>query len=301
MSNLLKQLSDKVWVIQGRTNTGIIKLSEDLCLIIDPGQDKESAKTVLESLSVLNLELAGVFITHAHADHYGGAQFLKSNLKVEYFASEFESSLIEQPLLEPIFLFGGAEPIPELTHKFILAKPLTISQRLQEGVWEFKGVKFGVINLAGHSTGQIGLAYENLLFGGDALTLRKYIEKYKFPFFSDIQKSYMTFDNILKSNYDLFVPGHGEVLDEENYRREALYNLEYLQKLIQVVKQCLSEGPLTEAELLRNVAVSLETPLVTVVQFVLNRTIVLAILKYLQVINEVCSYFEDNRWLWRLQ
>jgi hypothetical protein len=85
------------------------------------------------------------------------------------------------------------------------------------------------------------------------------------------------------------------------YRNEAHYNQEYLNKLIQLVKKCLYQGPLYEEELLRQVAISLETPLVTVIQFVLNRTIVLAILKYLQILNEVISYFEDSRWLWKLR
>jgi glyoxylase-like metal-dependent hydrolase (beta-lactamase superfamily II) len=200
--------------------------------------------------------------------------------------------------LEPIFLYGGAEPVPELTHKFILAKPVKITERLKAGEWEFNGVKFQITGLPGHSTGQIGLVYDNIIFGGDALTLKKFIDKYKFPFYSDIQKSLATFDFILQSDYRFFIPGHGDILEGPNYRSEALYNREYLQKLIQIVKDCLSKAPVSEADLLRQVAISLETPLVTVVQFVLDRTIILAILKYLQVQNEVVSYFEDSRWLW---
>jgi Zn-dependent hydrolases, including glyoxylases len=303
MTDILKPLTDRAWVIQGRTNTGIIKLSEggNRCLVIDPGQDRESAKWVMQSLNILNLEISGVLLTHAHADHFGAATFLKSKLPVRYFASGFESSLIEQPLLEPIFLFGGAEPIHELTHKFVLARPLKISERLSEGNWEFEGTKFQIIGLPGHSTGQIGLGYESFIFGGDALTLHKFIDKYKFPFYSDIQKSFTTFELIAKSDCGLFVPGHGDILDSLRYRQEALYNREYLQKLILLVKQCLSKAPLDEANLLREVAISLETPLVTAVQFVLDRTIILAILKHLQGLNEVVSYFEDNRWLWMLQ
>jgi hypothetical protein len=53
MTDLLKQLSEKVWVIQGRTNTGIIKLNEGQCLVVDPGQDRESAKTVYFKIKLL--------------------------------------------------------------------------------------------------------------------------------------------------------------------------------------------------------------------------------------------------------
>jgi glyoxylase-like metal-dependent hydrolase (beta-lactamase superfamily II) len=104
MTDILKPLSERVWVIQGHTNTGIIQLNENRCLIVDPGQDREHAKLIMESVNILNLEISAIFITHAHADHFGGTSFLKSKFPLRYFASEFESSLIEQPLLEPIFL-----------------------------------------------------------------------------------------------------------------------------------------------------------------------------------------------------
>jgi glyoxylase-like metal-dependent hydrolase (beta-lactamase superfamily II) len=172
---------------------------------------------------------------------------------------------------------------------------------LKEGAWECDGVKFKVLSLPGHATGQIGLVYEDLIFGGDALTLKKFIDKYKFPFYSDVQKSLTTFDLISKADYRLFIPGHGDILDTLGYRQEALYNGEYLQGLIKLVKNCLAKEPLTEADLLRQVAITLETPLVTVVQFVLDRTIILAVLKYLQALNEAVSYFDDNRWLWTLR
>ncbi len=299
MNDHVKQISKKVWVVQGRTNTGVIQLDGRFCLVIDPGQDRESAKLVSRTLEELKLELAGVLITHSHADHYGGTNFLKSNISISYFASEFESSLIEQPLLEPIFLFGGAEPIRELTYKFILAKPVKISTRLQAGEWEYRGVKLNIISLAGHSSGQIGLEYENILFAGDSLTLSKYIEKYKFPFYSDIQKTFDTFDWLENTNYSLLVPGHGEIMNNREYRNETCFNRNYLHRFIDIIKKILNEGPLTDEELLRQVAIYLETPIVTVIQFVLNRTLILAILKYLSQKEEIISYFDDNRWVWK--
>lgn len=300
MEDLLHQLSDRVWVIQAATNTGIIKLNEGECLAVDPGGDKDNAKYLLKTLERLGLELAGVLITHAHADHYGACAYLKQNTRSQFFASPFESSLIEQPLLEPIFLYGGAEPIKELTHKFILAKPVAISGRLEAGDWEYRGNTFKIINLPGHSTGQIGLVCDDLLFSGDALMLSNYIRKYKFPFYSNITAALQSLNLILNSDNRMIIPGHGPLLGPDDYRREVVFAIQNLNELIGNVLTELKSGPLTVEGLLRQMARKLETPMVTPIQYVLDRTLILALINYLYSNNQVEYFFQDSLWFWKI-
>lgn len=300
LEDLLKQISDRIWIIQAATNTGIIKLNDEECFLIDPGGDRDNAKYALKTLERLSLKPAGVLVTHAHADHYGACAHLQKSIDgLEFFASPFESSLIEQPLLEPIFLYGGAEPIKELTHKFILAKPVTISVRLAAGNWEYRGNNFQIINLPGHSTGQIGLIVDGLLFSGDALMLSDYIRKFKFPFYSNIAAAFQSLNSIINSDYPLIIPGHGPVLEPEAYRREAEFAVTNLKEMIEIAYSQLKVGPLTMELLLQQMAQRLETPLVTPIQYVLNRTLVLAIVNYLSANNRIEHYFEDSLWYWR--
>lgn len=301
MENLLHQLSDRVWVIQVATNTGIIKLNDRECLAVDPGGDKDNAKYLLKTLDRLGLELAGVLITHAHADHYGACAYLKKNTGSQFFASPFESSLIEQPLLEPIFLYGGAEPIKELTHKFLLAKPVTVTARLAAGDWEYRGNTFQIIDLPGHSTGQIGLLCDDLLFSGDALMLSDYIRKFKFPFYSNMTTALRTLNLISNSNYRMLIPGHGPLLDPEAYRRESVFAIRNLNELVEIARAELESEPLTVEQLLQRMARKLETPMVTPIQYVLDRTLVLAIINYLYANERVEHFFEDSLWFWKLK
>ncbi len=301
MEDLLHQLSDRVWVIRAATNTGIIKLNDRECLAVDPGGDKDNAKYLLKTLERLGLELAGALITHAHADHYGACAYLKNANGIEFFASPFESSLIEQPLLEPIFLSGGAEPIKELTHKFVLAKPVTIANRLTAGDWEYRGDIFQIINLPGHSTGQIGLACDGLLFSGDALMLSDYIRKFKFPFYANIATALQTLYLILNSGYRMIIPGHGPFLEPDAYRRESEFAINNLNELIEITLAELRSGPLTVEGLLQRMAVKLETPMMTPIQYVLDRTLVLAIINYLYANNLVEHFFQDSLWLWKIK
>ena len=300
MKDLLHQVADRVWVVQAATNTGIIKLNDRECLAVDPGGDKDKAKYLLRILGHLGLELAGVMITHAHADHYGACAYLKKNTGSEFFASPFESSLIEQPLLEPIFLYGGAEPIKELTHKFILAKPVTISDRLAVGDWEYRGNTFKIIGLPGHSTGQIGLVYDDLLFSGDALMLSDYIQKFKFPFYSNITTASQTLNFILNSSYRMIIPGHGRLLEPDAYQRESNFAIQNLNVLIETALGELKAGPLTVEGLLCQMSFKLKTPMVTPIQYVLDRTLVLAIINYLYTQNRVEYFFQDSLWFWKI-
>ncbi len=301
MEELLKQLNNKVWVIQAATNTGIIKLNNEECLIIDPGGDKDNAKYVLKTLERLGLRPVGVFITHAHADHYGACAYLYKNItRIEFFAAPFESSLIEQPLLEPIFLYGGAEPIKELTHKFILAKPVSISKRLVAGSWEYRGNIFQIIDLPGHSSGQLGLIVEGLFFTGDALMLSEYIRKFKFPFYSNVASGFQTLNLILDSGCRMVIPGHGPVLEPESYRREAEFAINNLNELVEIVFSILKPEPLTMESLLKQLALRLNTPLITPIQYVLDRTLVLALINHLYINNRVEHFFKDSLWFWKV-
>lgn len=299
LEDLLKQISDRVWVIQAATNTGIIRLNDRECLLIDPGGDKEKGKYILKTLERLGLELAGIFVTHAHADHFGACAYLEKMTGAEFFSSPFESSLIEQPLLEPIFLYGGAEPIKELTHKFVLAKPVTISERLTEGEWEYRGGAFHIINLPGHSTGQIGLVCEDLFFAGDAIMHSDYIRKFKFPFYSNVADALQTLSLILNSNCRLVIPGHGPVLKPDAFRSEARFAMNNLNELVEMALAELNPEPLTIEKLLQRLSLKLEIPLVTPIQYVLDRTLVLALVNHLYKNNRVEHFFKDSLWFWK--
>lgn len=295
----LQQLREDVWVMQGRTNTGIVKINEEHCLLIDPGQDKENVKQVMTHLANLHLKPSTVLITHAHADHFGAGYYFPAKQEISFYASAFESSLIEQPLLEPIFLFGGAEPIAELKFKFILAKPVPITQRLTAGEWSLQGKNFRIIDLPGHSPGQIGLWYAGLFFTGDAITLKSYIDKFKFPFYTDIEKAISTLKMITNTEVDLLIPGHGSLMDREKIDQEVGFNIQYLQEFVGCIARIVSQNPATEESIIKAVADELDLPMTTVIQFTLNRTLVLAALKYLQDSEKVISYIENNQWLWK--
>ena len=60
--------------------------------------------------------------THSNADHDGGNTLLQNRLGCAVYATPMEKAVVEHPILEPSFLYGGY-PFKKLRKKFLMDKP----------------------------------------------------------------------------------------------------------------------------------------------------------------------------------
>ena len=163
----LVQLEDNVWVIQGGANIGVIA-HEGRCLIIDSGMDKDVGRDILKQVQKLGLTPSALVVTHAHADHFGGAHYLVRQTGLKVYATRVEASVMAGPMLEPLYLFSGAQPPRELQHKFLLAKPCLTDVVLSGTEQSIAEIPVQLVSLPGHSLEQIGLIYGGTLFAGSS-------------------------------------------------------------------------------------------------------------------------------------
>jgi glyoxylase-like metal-dependent hydrolase (beta-lactamase superfamily II) len=119
------ELVSGIFHLQGGSNVGLV-VRDGKGLLIDAGLDEDTARRALRAAGEAGVTLVAVFLTHAHADHFGGAHFLQRRLGVPLYAPPLEAALMENPIIEPLYLFGGAAPIGELRSKFTLAQPCKI-------------------------------------------------------------------------------------------------------------------------------------------------------------------------------
>jgi hydroxyacylglutathione hydrolase len=106
-------------------------------VVVDPGD----AQPVIETLNILNLELAAILITHHHSDHIDGVAKLLEYKRVLVYAPQYETFNFKHTQL----LDGDEINLPEIHQRFRI-------------MW-----------LPGHTLGHIAYVNDENLFCGDTL------------------------------------------------------------------------------------------------------------------------------------
>ena len=292
------ELIPGVFHLQGGSNMGLA-VREGSGLLIDAGLDKDSGRRALRAADELGVALEGVLLTHAHADHFGGADFLQRRLEVPLYAPKLEAAMMENPMVEPLYLFGGAAPIGELRAKFTLARPCRIDHRVEPGPLEIGPFQVEVVSLPGHAPNQVGVGVGDVLFCADAVFPADTLRKHKVTFCTDLDETVATLKRLPDLDYGWFAPGHGPAYRAgDEIARACAANRQRLEEVRAQVFAALEEPQETPA-LVRQVADDLGLHMTTATAYFLTRTTVLAALSSLERAGEVTAVMRDNRLLWQ--
>lgn len=298
----LTQLHNQTWVIQGGANIGVIA-HEDRCLIIDSGMDKDAGRAILNQVNKLGLTPTALLVTHAHADHFGGAHYLVRQTGLKVYATRVEAAVMSGPILEPLYLFSGAQPPRELQHKFLLAKPCLVDTILAGNEQMVDHIPLQVVSLPGHSIEQVGVAFGNTLFIGDAFLTPEILDKHRIPFYTDIQTGLTTLTTLKTqiASFKHIVAGHGEIYTSLERANGAIqYTVERLEGILDNVRTGLADGearPMTD--LLRTVADAQGVNIETLSQYVLCNTTVQSAVSTLYMRGEINPLFQNNFLAWQ--
>jgi glyoxylase-like metal-dependent hydrolase (beta-lactamase superfamily II) len=270
--------------------------------LIDAGLDKDAARRALRAAGELGVTLEAVFITHAHADHFGGAYLLQRRTQATFYAPMLEAAMMENPIIEPLYLFGGAAPIGELRKKFTLARPCRIDHvvsaddaaRLEIGPFQVD-----VVPLPGHAPGQVGVGVGEVLFCADALFPLDILHKHKITFCVDLDETLVTLKRLQELPYDHFAPGHGPAYTAGDEIAEVCAaNCLRLEEIRERVYRALEE-PQRTPDLVRQVSDHLELYLQTATAYYLTRTTILAALSSLEREGKAATMVKENQLWWQ--
>ena len=240
------EITDKTGYLRGAVNIGVIKDGEK-AILVDTGIDKGAAKDIIKALDKLDLIVEAIICTHHHADHVGGNAYIQNRTEVTTYASAIESGLIENPILEPTYLFSGATPPQQLRNKFVLAKPSKVDKVVGEGKIAFDEVTVKIVKLPGHSPNQIGVAVDGVLYCADTVFSMKVVEKYKLPFVQHVKRLKETLEKLGTSQYDYYVPSHAR--PREDIKELAEQNMEAILSIETRLLSILDEPKTTEQAL----------------------------------------------------
>lgn len=298
----LTQLNEQTWVIQGGANIGVLA-HEGRCLIIDSGMDKDAGRDILNQVKKLGLTPTALLVTHAHADHFGGAHYLVRQTGLKVYATRVEASVMAGPILEPLYLFSGAQPPRELQHKFLLGKPCLVDTILSGNETSIDTLPVQVLSLPGHSTEQVGVAFGETLFVGDAFLTPEILDKHRIPFYTDVQVGLTTLATLKErtSTFTYMVAGHGEIYTAAEQSNSAIdYTAQRLESILDNVRNALANGsPRTQAAVFSEVAYAQEVTIQAMSQYVLCQTTVQSALSTLYTWGEIAPVFQDNMLLWK--
>ncbi|WP_164668615.1 MBL fold metallo-hydrolase [Virgibacillus doumboii] len=178
------------------TNCYIIHNSNE-AIIVDPGGEPEK---VISYLDDEGLKPNAILLTHAHFDHIGGVDKLRTHFAVDVYIHEKEDEWLNDPALNGSLLFIGSEIATKNAEHYLVP-----------GTVKLHTISFEVIHTPGHSPGSVSFIFhdEAFVIGGDVLFNRG-IGRTDLPG-GDIKELESSIRNGLYTLSDHFTvfPGHG--------------------------------------------------------------------------------------------
>ena len=263
-------------------------------VIIDTGGDKDAGRRVKKACEALAVTPVAIVNTHAHADHYGGNDFLVRNFGLPVYAPPFEASIIENPYLEPVYLFNGAKPPKELMSKWLMAKPVKVTQLLEPGTLSLAGLKLSVHDTSGHAHTHYAVQVDDILIAADAVFGTSVLDKYPLPFGQDIGAQRESAARVADLGARVVLPGHGDPAEDVGALVQA--NLAAFDRATDTIEAaCTGLG--TEA-VLKTAADVLGLKMHDLPRYYLNLCVVSAYLSYLRETGRVELTVQNNQVGW---
>lgn len=204
---MLTHLAGDTYVLTGPVNIGLYIHADGSGTAVDTGLDDGSGRRLLKALREKGITLAHIINTHSHADHCGGNAFVQKRTSASIYATPIEAAIIENPYLEPFYLYGG-DPMSGLQTKHLMAKASRVDKKIKEV--PSKLGPLSIIPLPGHAPGQIGvLTPDNVLFCADAFFPSHTLDKYYLPYYAQVAPALTTLDKLMDFGADIYVPSHG--------------------------------------------------------------------------------------------
>ncbi|UOQ92858.1 MBL fold metallo-hydrolase [Halobacillus shinanisalinarum] len=291
-----EQINAHCYYYNSAVNIGYVHDGET-GLMIDTGIDPSSVKKMLKELKKRELPLTHLFITHAHADHYGGAAYIQEQFNLKTITPVFEEAILQNPLLEPLYLFGGNDPLPELQNKFLQGPKMHVDQAVTEGTLQIGSLHVETYLLPGHSYHQLALLTKGVLFAADSYFSESQLRNHKIPYVTDTDATLKSLDRLLNIPCDGALPGHG--LYEENFKDTVKANIHYHNELLQWMEAYLQNYPegVSHEQMVSAMCSYYSVNVQQFSQWLLFKTAVTAYLVALKKQDRVNDKIDEYRWM----
>jgi glyoxylase-like metal-dependent hydrolase (beta-lactamase superfamily II) len=302
MSKLIA-LTDRVWYAPGAVQSGFL-VKDNKAILIDSGVDREAGKRLDKEIRKQSWSLSAIINTHAHVDHYGGNAYLleaykEAGLPLTVYAPPIEATGMENPILEPMYLYFGAAPLPDMLNRFLYAPASPVHSVLLEGTQTVDWAEVEILLLPGHSINQAGIGFDGVLMAADSFFGPEVLEKHGIPFLVNARETLLSLDRLAETDYAYYVPGHGEAVKREGLNLVLQANRVCHEKWIDYLDQAILKKTQTLGELVKACCDEAELQVKQTGAYALYQTAIAAYLSYLAEEGRITAVVEDNVWLWQ--
>lgn len=294
----LQQLADRVYVLQGGTNIGVVLSDDGGAMLVDSGLNDTPARKALRAVreELGGGEVRAILNTHGHADHFGGNAWLVKRTGAEVWAPAIDATMIRFPVLLSAMLFGGADPADALRTSFLVAEASPVDKEVVPDTTNVAGIQIRVVPLPGHSPNQFGYLIDGVFFCADVIFPEATLKKYPIPYLYGLTEHLRSLEASRGTQAEVIVPGHGPIL--ESIDGDVLENLDAIGRVSDAVLTAATE-PSTSDEICARVFAALNAPVSDPQSYYLLRPTISAYLAHLERVGEMRLEIEDHSARWR--
>jgi glyoxylase-like metal-dependent hydrolase (beta-lactamase superfamily II) len=294
----LVPLADRIWVVPGGVNVGVVAAADGALVLVDTGLNASNAKRTLKVIrDELGGEVSAILTTHAHADHFGGNATVVKRTCAAVHAPALDEAFLRYPLLQPAMMFGGSDPLDTLRTNFLLADPSPVDVVVQPGVHEVAGIAVEAIPLSGHSPGQLGYVVGDVFFCADVVLPKSVLDKYRIPYLFSLTDHLAALQHARAIPHRVAVAGHGPVLQQGDLQALIDLNESLAGEVIETMLDVVA-APRTAETILQDLLLRFGAPVADAPSFYLLQPTVYAFLSHLQREGQVWHEVRDGQSLW---
>lgn len=224
-------------------------------VLIDTGFAREDREELVRTLELNQARPVGIIISHTHYDHSGNAEFLKRRYGCTIMASLAEAGTASRPMA-----YRCAYPAmtPKEMEAMLGDECYTTDQVIlpNQRLAVFCGVPFGILPLAGHTPGHIGvITPDKVAYLADTLMSEEVMAGSKMPSAICREEDLKAKQSLRALNCEAYVLAHRGVYSDISELIEK--NINFIYDRAELVYSCLT-GEMSEEEWVRAVYTHLE-------------------------------------------
>lgn len=218
----------------------VYKLTDTDIVLMDTGYAKLDRSALTNLIEDNGFRLRGILCSHAHFDHTGNVRYLQQRYGCQAAAQIIEAGISVNPdayRANYVALTYGK------SHEYFLEECFLADVIIPADAdhVDFCGVRFGILQLPGHSAGHIGIVTpDNVAYVGDCLIDEGQIEGAKLPTSMFIARDLESKESLRALRCPAYIIAHKQVLTDIGPLIDQ--NLAFILDKGQEVLDCLEDG-----------------------------------------------------------